>query len=151
MTGKPMDKNAFFARTMHTPDSPERAELREALGEVSAALIAVHRLLIDAAKSDYAFGYGPVGSAKLVELIRTDPFFAWLQPLTSLIVEIDEMRRTDFERQEAMSISERLGRLFGAGGNDALFTERYFEVLHREVTLAMAHAELRRAMQRLGR
>ncbi len=151
MTTMAFDKNAFFARTMHTPDTPERAALREALGEISAALIPVHRLLIDASKSDYAFAYGPVGSARLVELIRTDPFFAWLQPLTSLIVEIDEMRRTDFERQQAMSISERLERLFGTGGSDALFAERYFEILHREVTLAMAHAELRRAMQRLGR
>ena len=47
-----MDKNSFFARTMHTPDSPERAELRGALREISKALIPLHRHLIDAAKSD---------------------------------------------------------------------------------------------------
>lgn len=146
-----IDKKAFFARTMHTPDSPERAALRDALREISAALIPLHRLLIDVAKNDYAFAYGPVGAARLVHLIRSDPFFAWLQPLTAIIVEIDEMRRTDFEPHDARSISERLDRLFGNGSRDALFAEHYIEILQREVAVAIAHAELRRAMQRLSR
>jgi hypothetical protein len=146
-----LDKTAFFARTMHTPDSPERAELRDALREISAALIALHRLLIDAARSDYNFAYGSVGAAQLVELIRSDPFFGWLQPLTSIIVDIDEMRRTDFETREASSIAERLDRLFGAGERDPLFAGRYVEILQRDVAVAMAHAQLRRALQRLAR
>jgi hypothetical protein len=37
------DKKEFFARTMHTPDTPERAALRAALREVSKALLPLHR------------------------------------------------------------------------------------------------------------
>ena len=51
------DKKDFYARTMHTPDTPQRAALREALREVSRALIPLHRRLIDATRDDYAFGY----------------------------------------------------------------------------------------------
>src|SRR5437762_13721949 len=96
-----LDKNSFFARTMHTPDSPERAELRAALRDISKALIPLHRHLIDAAKSDYAFAYDVEASpSQLIELLQNDPFFAWLKPLTALIVDIDEMARRDFDRSE---------------------------------------------------
>src|SRR5438552_4033844 len=50
----PIDRNAFFARTMHTPDSPERAELRAALRELSKALLPLHRALIEAARDAHA-------------------------------------------------------------------------------------------------
>ena len=92
-----LDKNSFYARTMHTPDSPERAALRGALRDVSKALLPLHRALIDAAADDYAFGVAPVKPSQLLQLLKEDPFFAWLKPLTSLIVDIDEMARIDFD------------------------------------------------------
>ena len=96
----PIDRNAFFARTMHTPDTPERAELRAALRELSKALLPLHRALIEAARDDYAFATGrTVAPAQLLQLVTDDPFFAWLKPMTALIVEIDEMARTDFEAE----------------------------------------------------
>ena len=90
----PLDKKSFYARTMHTPDSPERAALRSALRDVSKALLPLHRALIDAAKDDYAFGIAPVKPSQLLQLLNDDPFFAWLKPVTALIVDIDEMARS---------------------------------------------------------
>ena len=117
----PIDRNAFFARTMHTPDTPERAELRAALRELSKALLPLHRALIEAARDDYAFAYGTsVGPAQLLQLVTDDPFFAWLKPMTSLIVEIDEMVRVDFEPQAARDVAGRVEQLF-----DGAFNERY--------------------------
>jgi hypothetical protein len=137
-----MDKNAFFARTMHTPDSAERAELRAALREVSKALIPLHRHLIDAAKSDYAFAYETeAGPTQLIELLQTDPFFAWLRPLTALIVDIDEMARRDFEPSAALAIPKRMEQMFAA--------EQYVAILQREVDVAGAHAAVRQALKRL--
>jgi hypothetical protein len=147
-----IDKNAFFARTMHTPDSPERAALRESLRELSRVLIPLHRQLIQAAKSDYAFAYGPVDRpAALLELVKNDPFFAWLRPLTTIIVEIDEIARTDFEMADALAIGVRVERLFGNGDRDAEFAAHYVPILQREVDVAMAHAAVRIALQRLMR
>jgi len=137
-----MDKDTFFARTMHTPDSPERAELRDALRGVSKALKPLHRHLIEAAKSDYAFAYETVAApARLIELLQNDPFFAWLKPLTSLIVDIDDMTRTDFDRAAALAIGERL--------NAFLSDENYVAILQREVDVAIGHAAVRTALQRL--
>jgi hypothetical protein len=80
-----MDKNAYFARTMHTPDSPERAELRAALREISKALMPLHRHLIEAAKSDYAFAYETGNADQMVELLQSDPSSPG-SPLTTLIL-----------------------------------------------------------------
>ncbi len=139
-----MDKNSFFARTMHTPDSPERAELRDALRELSRTLIPVHRRLIESAKSDYAFAYGAIARpSELVELLQNDPFFAWLKPLTAVIVDIDEMARTDFEAADVSTIVDRIEKLLGES--------KYVEMLQRDVDVATGHAALRRVLQRLKR
>jgi hypothetical protein len=137
-----MDKNSFFARTMHTPDSPERAKMRDALREISRALIPLHKRLIDAAKSDYVFAYeAETTPGQLLNLLQSDPFFAWLKPLTTIIVDIDEMARTDFDAAQALAVGARLERLFAE--------QQYVEMLQREVDIAIGHAALRRTLQRL--
>jgi hypothetical protein len=145
------DKNDFYARTMHTPDTPQRAALRGTLREISKILIPLHRRLIDVTKDDYAFEVGPIGSpSQLLRLVTDAPFFAWLKPVTSLIVDIDEMARTDFEATDAAAIAERLDRLFGAAADPA-FAERYVPLLQRDVDVTMGHAALRQAAQKLGK
>jgi hypothetical protein len=141
----PIDRNAFFARTMHTPDDPERAELRATLRELSKALLPLHRALIEAARDDYAFATGrSVGPAQLLQLVTDDPFFAWLKPMTALIVEIDEMARVDFEAPAARDVAARVERLF-----EGAFNERYVPLLQRDVDVAVAHAAIRRALAKL--
>src|ERR1043165_6165992 len=141
----PIDRNAFFARTMHTPDTPERAELRTSLGELSKALLPLHRVLIQVARDDYAFAHGKtVTPPQLLQLVTDDPFFAWLKPMTSIIVDIDEMTRTDFEADAARGMAARVEQLF-----DAALNERYLPLLQRDVDVAIAHAAMRRALARL--
>ena len=138
------DKNDFYARTMHTPDTPERAALRAALREVSRALLPLHRRLIDLTKEDYAFAVGAVPPpAQLLELVRSDPFFAWLRPITALIVDIDEMARTDFEPADAARIGARVEQL--------IVGEHYLALLQRDADVAIGHAALRKALMALNR
>jgi hypothetical protein len=144
----PLDKNSFYARTMHTPDSPERAAQRQALRDVSKALLPLHRALIDAAKDDYAFGIAPVKPSQLLQLLGDDPFFAWLKPMTSLIVDIDEMARTDFEAADVAAIVDRIDSLFGTKEDDA-FAKQYVPMLQRSVDIAAGHAALRKAASQL--
>jgi hypothetical protein len=144
----PLDKKSFYERTMHTPDSPERAAMRAALREVSKLLLPLHRALIDGAKEDYAFAVEPVKPAQLLQLLTDDPFFAWLKPVTSLIVDIDEMARTDFETSDAAAIADRIDSLFGPKA-EGTFSEQYVPMLQRNVDIAIGHAALRKAITRL--
>jgi hypothetical protein len=144
-----MRKEDFFARTMHTPDDPARAKVRAALRETSRQLIPLHRALIDAARDDYTAGGGFVQNPHhMLQLITDDPFFAWLKPMTSLIVDIDEMARVDFREEDVAAIAKRIDRLFGATMEEA-FAERYVPILQRSVDVAIAHAAVRQALAKL--
>jgi 23S rRNA G2445 N2-methylase RlmL len=146
----PSDRKArFYARTMHTPDDPARAALRSALREMSRALIPLHRGLIEATKSDYSFAYSPIDTpAELLRLVQADPFFEWLKPVTTLIVDIDEIVRTDFQNSDVKAIVERAERMFG-GDAENKFSSRYVPILQRDVDVAIFHADVRGKIQNL--
>ena len=130
---------------MHTPDDPQRAAVRAALREMSKLLIPLHRALIDSSRDDYTAGGGFIQSPHhLLQLITDDPFFAWLKPMTSLIVDIDEMARVDFKDEDVAAIAKRVDRLFGANVEE-LFAARYVPILQRDVDVAIGHAEVRKA------
>jgi hypothetical protein len=144
-----MKKEDLYARMMHTPDDPERAELRASLREVWKQLLPLHRALIDDASADYTANVAPLsGPGHLLQLLQEDPFFLWLKPLTSLIVDIDTLSRTDFQRPEVDAIVARLDQLFGATA-DPGFTARYIPVLQRDVDVAIAHAAIRQISGKL--
>jgi hypothetical protein len=148
-----LDKKSFFERTMHTPDSPERAMQRAALRDISVALIPLHRHLIEEARSDYAFAYEReiTSPVHLLQMLKDDPFFAWLKPLTAVIVDIDEMVRTDFQTADTDAIYDRLDALVGSSAGETDFAAHYREILQRDVNVAMAHAAVRQTLLRLGR
>jgi hypothetical protein len=144
-----MKKEDLYARMMHTPDDPARAELRAALRDAWKQLMPLHRALIDAASAEYTATVAPVsGPTHLLRLLQEDPFFEWLRPLTSIIVDLDTMSRTDFERSDVDAIAARLERHFGATP-DAGFTARYVPLLQRDIDVAVGHANIRRILQRL--
>ncbi len=56
-------------------------------------LLALHRALIDWTKREYERDHGPVQNPyQLFALVSQDPAFQWLQPLTKLLVELEELR-----------------------------------------------------------
>jgi hypothetical protein len=137
-------KAKFFARTMHTPDDEGRAAQRAKLRSVSRQLLPLHRALIDAVKADYALAYEPVEQpTHLLRLLNDDPFFEWLKPLTSLIVDIDEMARQDFTGDDFAAISQRLEALFGTTSTSD-FAAKYLPLLQQSIDLAVAHAALKK-------
>jgi hypothetical protein len=144
-----MKKEDVYARMMHTPDDPARAELRAALRELWKQLMPMHRALIDAARDEYVATGAPVnGPTHLLQLIQEEPFFEWLRPMTSLIVDVDSLSRTDFERSDVDAIAARVERLFGATAEPA-FAARYVPILQRDVDVAGGHASIRRLVKRL--
>jgi hypothetical protein len=143
------NRDAFFSRTMHTPDDPERARRREALREMSRALLPLHRALIEHARADYKLAYDvDLGPSQMVGKLSEDPFFAWLRPVTSLIVDIDEMSRKDFSAEDVEAIHKRIDRLFGAQAEKE-FTTQYVPILQRDVDVAIGHAGVRQTAAKL--
>ena len=55
------------------------------------ALLALHKVVVDSERVSYEQTVGPIQSpGHFLQLLTGDPWFAWLQPLSQLIVAMDE-------------------------------------------------------------
>ena len=55
------------------------------------ALLALHKTLVDAERVSYEQTIGAIQSPnQFLQLLTSDPWFAWLHPLSQLIVALDE-------------------------------------------------------------
>ena len=61
------------------------------LSELRHALLALHKALVEAERASYEATVGVIASPNhFFQLLTNDPLFAWLQPLSNLIVAMDE-------------------------------------------------------------
>src|SRR6266481_4646649 len=65
--------------------------LRKRLEEVRQALLTLHKALVDSERISYESTVGAIQSPNhFLQLLTRDPWFAWLHPLSQLIVVMDE-------------------------------------------------------------
>src|SRR5438874_10707120 len=63
---------------------------KPALLEAAAALREVHRTLVQAVRATYEREIGPAGGpGQMLRLLTEHPYFAWLHPMSELIVDLD--------------------------------------------------------------
>jgi hypothetical protein len=64
---------------------------RDRLKEVRETLLALHKALLDSERTAYELVHGPIASpGAFLQLLINDSRFAWLRPITTLLVQIDE-------------------------------------------------------------
>src|SRR5690348_1159327 len=69
----------------------EPLETRDRLQALRSALLTLHKALVDSERVEYERVMGKIQSPNhFLQLLTTDPWFAWLSPLSKLIVSIDE-------------------------------------------------------------
>src|SRR5687768_9133627 len=79
----PADAAGTKAPAVSSLSEPLRTRLRD----LRARLLNLHKVLLDDARVAYEMDRGRIGSnASLLQLVINDPFFAWLHPLSELIV-----------------------------------------------------------------
>lgn len=123
----------------------------ERLEEVRLALLALHKALVDAERASYEKTVGPVQSPNhFLQLLTTDPWFAWLQPLSQLIVSLDELEEAEEPLSMAMvdAVIKETRVLLTPSESGEGFSRHYFEALQRDADVVIAHADL---MKLLGR
>ncbi len=161
--GVPVDLEALRAvvegQERGEPDPAKQAEeavlsdaTRTRLADMRMRLLNLHKVLIDDAKAAYEMDRGRVGSnASLLQLVINDPWFAWLHPLSELVVRIDETLRADVAATEADGavLLEQVTRLLSPELGPDEFAQRYYEALQRQPAVIVAHAEVRRILKQL--
>ena len=85
----------------------------------------------------------------LLQLVIGDPWFAWLQRLSGLIVRIDEMTTPEAKATDAdaRALFEQVDRLLIPSETGADFARRYLEALQRQPAVVLAHGDVKRVLK----
>src|SRR6266550_3690340 len=75
---------------------PVDAELKN----VRHALLRLHKTLLDWERAAYERIHGRQSSNALLDALLKDPQFAWLRPISQLIVRIDEMLEDEIPAEQ---------------------------------------------------
>jgi hypothetical protein len=124
---------------------PQDPTARQPLQELRDALLDLHKTLIDSERAVYEANVGPIQSPHhFFRLVTDDPWFAWLRPVSQLIVAMDEA----LDAEESLTsdsvdalMNESVFLLIPAerGGE---FGERYMAALQRDPHVVLAHAQV---------
>ncbi|WHZ16372.1 MAG: hypothetical protein OJF52_003221 [Nitrospira sp.] len=138
-----------MTRSSWSAPNPLPDSLRHSLKDLRHGLLALHKSLIVSEQLTYERIYGRVSSAgQLLQLVMNDPWFAWLHPLSHLVVRIDVV----LEGQEDTSIedaqellSEARAMLRPSEQGDG-FERSYYEALQRTPDVVLAHASVKKLL-----
>ena len=125
--------------------------IKERLEELRHALLDLHKTLVDSEKVTYEQTVGAIRSpSQFLQLLTTDPWFAWLQPLSQLIVSMDEALDSKEPLTEAAvdASTKEANVLLSPSELGEGFAHHYYDALQRDPDVVIAHAEV---MKILGR
>ena len=122
---------------------------KSTLLEAAAALREVHRTLVQAVRATYEREVGPAGGpGQMLRLLTEDPYFAWLHPMSELIVDLDSLLTQEILPPGTVAgVKQEIDRLTQASGSP--FWEKYAPLLQSDPDVVMAHGRLRRAINAL--
>ena len=124
---------------------PTSDPARQALIDLRNNLLRLHKTLLEAERRTYERVHGKIPSpGAFLQLLLNDPWFAWLRPVTTLVVEIDETLAAKEPTTE-----ETVQQLFLQARNLIISTEEgnglgkaYFDALQRNPDVAVLHGEV---------
>jgi hypothetical protein len=118
--------------------------LRKRLEDARHALFALHKALVDSERVTYEKTIGGIQSPnEFLQLLISDPWFAWLQPLSQLIVSMDEMLEAEEPLTAAVvdGVLKQAAALLAPSESGEGFSRHYFDAMQREPDVVLAHAE----------
>ncbi len=128
------------------PNPASSDPAREKLTAIRQTLLVLHKALLDSEKTAYEIVHGPIASpAAFLQLLINDDRFAWLRPVTALLVQIDETLAAkkppasskDFER-----LIEDTRALLSPSREAMDFWKHYSSVVDRDPAVALYHGDL---------
>jgi hypothetical protein len=129
------------------PTRPIREDdpVRKPLTALRDALLNLHKTLIDSERAVYERDVGPIKSPNhFFQLLTNDPWFAWLRPISQLIVAIDETldAKEPLTKVSVDALMRQSVFLLVPAQSSGDFAERYVAALQRDPRVILAHAQV---------
>jgi hypothetical protein len=125
--------------------NPEQDAIRQHLVELHSALLKLHKALLDSEKIIYEKNVGPIQSPNhFFQLLTGDPYFAWLRPISQLIVAIDETldAKEPLTNADVDAVMNQAVFLLVPAKTGGPFGERYVAALQRDPRVVLTHAQV---------
>jgi hypothetical protein len=119
--------------------------MTHSLPELRSALLELHKALIETERVSYEETVGPIRSPNhFLQLLTGDPYFAWLHPLSQLIVAIDEALdgKEPLTAEAAGELVDQARRVIVASESGEGAPKRYAELFQRSPEVVMGHAKV---------
>ena len=129
---------------MTQPDTTEVQQAEKLLGDLRQALLRLHKTLLDWERGGYERIHGRQSSNDLLNALLNDPQFAWLRPISQLIVRIDELlsEKTPPMRNDVDAVVAQVKTLTSPNAEGNIYERRYDMVLQEHPDAVFAHRDV---------
>lgn len=121
--------------------------MAHSLAELRGALLDLHKVLVDSERVAYEQTIGTIYSPNhFLQLLTSDPWFAWLHPLSLLIVTMDEAleEKEPLTPEMTVALVKQARLLLVASETGDGFPKHYYDALQRDPDVVLAHAQAAR-------
>jgi len=128
----------------------QRETPRRRLLTLRDALLNLHKALVDSERVGYERTVGEIKSPNhFLQLLIKDPWFTWLQPLSQLIVSMDEAlaQKEPLTASTVDSLVKETRLLLSPKERGHEFSGHYFEALQRDPDVVLAHGKAARLLR----
>ncbi len=123
--------------------------IQQRLQKLRDALLVLHKALLETERISYEKTMGAIKSPNhFLQLLTSDPWFAWLHPVSQLIVSIDEAldEKEPLTASHVDALVSRTRLLLLASETGDGFSKHYFDALQSDPDVVLAHAEVVKAL-----
>ena len=135
-----------FSRTVLVP---MKHTDRQLLTDLRRALLHLHKVLLEWERDAYERVHGRMSAAGLLKVIVSDPQFAWLRPITELIVRIDgalEAEAPDTRIDVDLLVTQARG-ILAPDDPSGVYAQRYHAALQELPDAVIAHGRVTRLLK----
>ncbi|HEY9807668.1 MAG TPA: hypothetical protein V6D04_13950 [Candidatus Obscuribacterales bacterium] len=121
----------------------------EKLREVRAALLRLHKALLEFERVNYEQFFGRIKSkGEYFQLVVNHDWFSWLRPISQFIVQIDEAlsAKEPITVGAANELLDQARQLLKPAEKGTTLEQRYYRAIQAEPGIALMHADVTRLL-----
>ena len=123
---------------------------RAKLAAVRETLLVLHKALLDSERTSYEIVHGPIASpGAFLQMLISDDRFAWLRPVTTLLVQIDETlaaKKPPAESKQFAQLLEDTRALLSPSRETNGFWKHYAVTMERDPAVALQHETIEKQL-----
>lgn len=125
-------------------DNELTEKMRQQLTQVRTVLLRLHKTLLDFERDAYERAHDKISNSyAFLQLVMSDPWFAWLRQLSELIVEMDELLAAKEAPKDATAVAliQQANILLTPSETGSAFQKKYFTAMQQSPEVVLAHSE----------